>query len=49
MLFARVPSPTLIPLREMGCNRIQGYSISRPKASDELEIWLRQPQEFYSS
>jgi len=49
MPFARVPSPTLIPLHEKGCDRVQGYSISRPKASDELEIWLRQPQEFYSS
>jgi len=49
MLFARVPSPTLIPLHERGCDRIQRYFISRQKASDELEIWLRQPQEFYSS
>jgi diguanylate cyclase (GGDEF)-like protein/PAS domain S-box-containing protein len=35
-------SATLDMLRQMGCDQIQGYHISRPLAWDALEKWLRE-------
>jgi diguanylate cyclase (GGDEF)-like protein len=34
---------TLHLLADMGCDRAQGYFISRPVPSDDLESWLRDP------
>jgi EAL domain-containing protein (putative c-di-GMP-specific phosphodiesterase class I) len=32
---------TMLRLRELGCDSIQGYYVSKPLPAEEFESWLR--------